>query len=100
MPGHMPLHEPGMGELEIFVAERLRPTTAPSEAATAAQVREAFAATSRFVSKKEAALRLAARGFAEAVMHFQVCQQRTTKRAYSYSFAAGEPSLVRLLPVP
>ena len=94
------LHEPWMAELESFAAERLRPTALPSEAATASQVREAFAVASRFVGRKEVALRLAARGFAEAVTAVQVGQQRTTKRTYYYSFAAGEPSLVRLLAVP
>ena len=87
------LREPWMAELDVFVRDRLRPAQRPAEAASAA--------ASRNVDKKEAALRLAARGFAEGATHTQAGGHRTTKRTYSYAFSgATGASLVQLLPLP
>jgi hypothetical protein len=95
------LREPWMAELDDFVRDRLQPTKHKGEAATAAQVREAFAAASHHVDKKDAALRLAARGVAEAATHVQGGSRRSTKRTYSYAFPGeAEPSLVRLVALP
>ena len=94
------LREPWMAELDIFVRDRLRPAQRPAAAASAAQVREAFAAMSRNVDKKDAALRLAARGFAEGTTHTQAGGHRTTRRTYSYAFpGATDAALVQLLPL-
>ena len=95
----MELREPWMAELDGFIAARLAPTKDVADAATAAQIRDAYAAASRYVKQKDAGLRLAARGFAEDLSHQRIGARRTTKRTYTYAFDTG-PALVRLLPAP
>ena len=58
---------------------------------------DSVASFTTVVDEEEAALRFAARGFAEALTHVPG-QPRTTKRTYSYAFPEEDgPALVQLI---
>ena len=93
--GACELHEEWMTQLAAFVAARVRPAEDAAQAATAAEVRQAFSSTTLGIDKKSVALRLASAGFAEDLSHYRDGLRSTSKRTYSYAFG-DRTCLVRL----
>lgn len=84
--GASELHEEWMAKLAAFVADCVRATKEPAQAATAAEVRQAFLERVPGLDRKSVGLRLASRGFAEGLIHYRDGLVSTSKRTYSYAF--------------
>ena len=79
------LEEPWMLRLAEFTRDRLEAAARPGLASSAAEIRQAFFEfCGGEVPKKEVALRLARKGFAEETVHHWVGVRRTTKRVYRF----------------
>ena len=97
--GIQELHQEWTTKLAAFLAARVRPTEKAVSAATAAEVRQAFAQAVPNLNKKGLRLRLAGAGFAENLTKYRDGLKSTSKRTYSYAFDEGK-RFVRLEPVP
>ena len=83
--------------LDTFVATRLEAATSAEDASTAAAVREAFASTARLTSK-DAAMRLASRGFLELPpQSWRVGGAVRAKRPYEFAFPSEEGDRLRMV---
>ena len=95
--GASELQEEWMTKLAAFVEARVRPADDAASAATAAEVRQAFAQTVPNLDKKSVSLRLAGAGFAEDLTKYRDGPKSTSKRTYSNAFG-DETRFVRLEP--
>jgi hypothetical protein len=91
------LEEPWEACLCEFVRKRMAPTEKPTQASTAAEVREEFfKAAAGGVPQREVRLKLAHKGFHETTQAVREGLKKTTRRVYQYSFGEEGTQYVKL----